>query len=372
MSETSSTIRHDGHASKMPGSAAVSEVPAGSPDSEFVEDSFANMRCDAQKGSRNALSIHRTTRNAKAPMSVESFAVGEGDARMRLDVFLGTRVAGFSRARLQGFVKSGHVRVNGAPARPSLTLRTGDLVGIEIPEVSAPAAAPAQNIPLDILHEDADLLVLNKPAGLVVHPGAGNADGTVVNAVLHHCAGIRIVGGEDRPGIVHRLDKETSGCLLIAKTESAHRFVSAQFADRLVKKSYLALVEGVPRMPHGEIREGIRRHPVQRQKMAVSERGREAVTNYRVLASADGKALVECRPQTGRTHQIRVHLKFLTHPIVGDPLYGRRGTHPRHFLHAWKISLTHPLTGKPVAFTAPVPPDFPEWARAAARFSKPC
>ncbi len=300
-------------------------------------------------------------------MNHESLVVGEDAARMRLDVFLSARIAGFSRARLQGFVKSGHVRVNGAPARPSLTLRPGDTVEIEIPDESAPAAATAQDIPLDILHEDTELLVLNKPAGLVVHPGAGNADGTVVNAILHHCAGIRIVGGEDRPGIVHRLDKETSGCLLVAKTETAHRLISAQFADRLVKKTYLALVEGVPRMPHGEIRAAIRRHAVQRQKMAVGDRGREAITNYRVLAAFEGKALVECRPKTGRTHQIRVHLKHLGHPVVGDPLYGRRGPHPRHFLHAWKISLTHPLTGKPASFTAPVPVEFPEWARTAAR-----
>lgn len=285
---------------------------------------------------------------------------------MRLDHFLGSWITGFSRMRLQGFVRDGHVLVNGTPSRPSQLLRAGDCVGVVIPEESAPAPAPPQDIPLDILHENADYLVLNKPAGLVVHPGAGNADGTVVNAILHHCAGIRMVGGEDRPGIVHRLDKETSGCLLIAKTESAHLHLSAEFAERHVEKTYLALVEGTLRMPHGTIEARIGRHAVHRQKMAVNDRGRDAVTKYRLLASSEGKSLVECRPHTGRTHQIRVHLKHLGHPVVGDPLYGRRGSHNRHFLHAWKIAFKDPAKGKSVSFTAPVPTDFPAWAIEAA------
>jgi 23S rRNA pseudouridine1911/1915/1917 synthase len=299
-------------------------------------------------------------------MSHESRIISREEAGSRLDRFLSSWITGFSRVRLQAFVKDGHVLVNGVPARSSHTLRTEDRVDVEIPEESAPSPVAAQDIPLDILYEDAEFLVLNKSAGLVVHPGAGNADGTVVNAILHHCAGIRIVGGEDRPGIVHRLDKETSGCLLIAKTEPAHRWISEQFAERHVEKTYLALVEGTPRMPHGTIDAPIRRHAVHRQKMAVNDRGRESLTKYRVLAAVEGKALIECHPHTGRTHQIRVHLKHLGHPVVGDPLYGRRGTHSRHFLHAWKISFKHPTTGKTVSFTAPVPADFPEWAIAAA------
>lgn len=297
----------------------------------------------------------------------ESRILTSEEAGVRLDHFLSKWITGFSRVRLQGFVKDGHVLVNGATTRPSHSLRAGDCVEIGIPEESSPAPAPAQDIPLDILHENTEFLVLNKPAGLVVHPGAGNADGTVVNAILHHCAGIRIVGGEDRPGIVHRLDKETSGCLLIAKTESAHRHLSGEFAARHVKKTYLALVEGIPRMPHGTIEAPIGRHAVHRQKMAVLDRGRDSVTQYRLLASSDGKSLLECHPHTGRTHQIRVHLKHLGHPIAGDPLYGRRGSHARHFLHAWKIAFQDPLTGKVVSFTAPVPQDFPEWAVAAAK-----
>ncbi|MEI6278708.1 MAG: RluA family pseudouridine synthase [Verrucomicrobiae bacterium] len=299
-------------------------------------------------------------------MSHESRIAGAEGEGIRLDRFLASWITGFSRVRLQAFVKDGHVLVNGVPARSSHTLRMDDRVDVEIPEESAPSPALAQNIPLDILHEDAEFLVMNKPAGLVVHPGAGNAAGTVVNAILHHCAGIRIVGGEDRPGIVHRLDKETSGCLLIAKTEPAHRWISEQFAERHVEKTYLALVEGIPRMPHGTIEARIGRHAVHRQRMTVSERGRESLTKYRVLATSEGKALVECRPLTGRTHQIRVHLKHLGHPVVGDPLYGRRGTHSRHFLHAWKIAFKHPATGKIVSFTAPVPADFPAWALVAA------
>ena len=269
--------------------------------------------------------------------------------------------------RLQAFIRGGCVHVNGSPTRPSQILRAGDEIRVAVPDEVEPAVARAEDIPLDILHEDAAVLVLNKPAGLVVHPGAGNAEGTLVNALLFHCAGLSVIGGTERPGIVHRLDKETSGCLVVAKTDSAHRSLSAQFADRLIKKTYLALVEGIPRMPHGKIEAAIGRHAVHRQKMAVSERGRASVTGYRVLASFERKALVECQPRTGRTHQIRVHLKHLGHPIVGDPLYGRRGGQPRHFLHAWKLSFTHPESGKPMAFCAPLPADFPEWAVAASK-----
>ena len=300
-------------------------------------------------------------------MNSETWIVGDEGVRLRLDRHLGAMLPAYSRVRLQSFIREGCVLVNGTAARPSQTLRAGDEVRVTVPDEIEPAAAKAQDIALDILHEDQAILVLNKPAGLVVHPGAGNAEGTLVNALLFHCAGLSVIGGAERPGIVHRLDKETSGCLAVAKTDSAHRSLSGQFADRLVQKTYLALVEGIPRMPHGKIEAAIGRHAVQRQKMAVSERGRASVTQYRVLASFEGKTLVECQPRTGRTHQIRVHLKHLGHPIVGDPLYGRRGGHARHFLHAWKISFTHPETGKAMAFCAPLPPDFPEWAVAVSK-----
>lgn len=284
----------------------------------------------------------------------------------RLDVHLGTQLPEFSRVRLQAFIRSGFVLVNGSKSRPSQILREKDELQVSVPVDVEPAPAVAQDIPLEILHEDRGIIVLNKPAGLVVHPGAGNADGTLVNALLHHCAGLSVIGGVERPGIVHRLDKETSGCLIIAKTDSAHSSLSKQFADRLIKKTYLALVEGIPRMPHGTIDAAIGRHAVHRQKMTVSDRGRESVTRYRVMGSSEGKTLMDCQPRTGRTHQIRVHLKHLGHPIVGDPLYGRRGVHQRHFLHAWKIAFTHPETGKSMEFVAPLPSDFPAWAIAAA------
>jgi 23S rRNA pseudouridine1911/1915/1917 synthase len=295
-----------------------------------------------------------------------TFFIAGVDVGERLDRFLVRACPDFSRARLQDFIRDNHTKVNNEEAKPSQVLREGDRIDLILPTETAPSPMAAQDIPLDILFEDETILVINKPAGLVVHPGAGNQDGTVVNAILHHCDGIEVVGGTERPGIVHRLDKETSGCLVIAKSEKGHRLIADEFAARGVEKTYLALVEGVPRMPHGKIEASIGRHKVHRQKMAVDERGREALTLYKVLASQEGKALVECRPRTGRTHQIRVHLKHLGHAVLGDPMYGRRGNHERHFLHAWKITITHPVTMERVSFTAPVPPDFPAWAHDAS------
>ena len=287
-------------------------------------------------------------------------------AGRRLDVFLSAELPELSRSRLQALVRAGDVLLNGLSVRPSQILRDGDRVTVSVPDEPIPSGILAEEIALSILHEDEDLIVLNKPAGLVVHPGAGNATGTVVNALMHHCGGLSLIGGVERPGIVHRLDKETSGCLVIAKTDAAHGALSRQFENRTVEKTYLAVVDGCPRMPHGEIVAAISRHQVHRQKMAVSERGREAITRFRVIASEGSQTLVECRPRTGRTHQIRVHLKHLGHPVIGDPLYGRRGAHTRHLLHAWRILFEHPTTGKRVSFSAPLPSDFPPWTHLAA------
>lgn len=297
--------------------------------------------------------------------TLRHFTASPEDSGMRLDRFLGRECPTISRARLQEFIKAGHVLVNSSQAKPSLPLRSGDLVSLDIPEESAPSPLAPEQIPLDILYEDDALLVLNKPAGLVVHPGAGNREGTLANALLHHCPAVAVAGRTGRPGIVHRLDKETSGCILAVKTEASHLSLSKQFASREIDKTYLALVDGTLRMPHGKIDAPIGRHTIHRQKMAVVERGRDALTSYRLRAAHEGKSLVECHPLTGRTHQIRVHLKHLGHPVTGDPVYGRRGTHTRHFLHAWKIAFTHPLTGKRMAFTAPLSDDFPAWALAA-------
>jgi len=296
-------------------------------------------------------------------MHTHRFETAPESAGERLDRFLASALPELSRARIQALVKGGQATVDGRPAKPSQTLRAGEVVEFHIPAGSEPSPLAAQDIPLQILHEDKFLMVLNKPAGLVTHPGAGNREGTVANAVLHHCGDVPVAGGTDRPGIVHRLDKETSGCLVVAKTEPVQRALSAMFADRAVEKTYLAMVEGKPRHPHGAIDAKIGRHPVHRQKMAIAERGRDAFTAYRVLGSEGSLALIECKPRTGRTHQIRVHLKHLGHPVAGDPVYGRRGKFERHLLHAWKLAFVHPGTGKRVEFTAPPPGDFPEWAR---------
>ena len=279
----------------------------------------------------------------------------------RLDRFVAAHEPELSRSRVQALMRAGHILHNGAPARPSEILRANDEITVDIPDAAPHAELRAEEIPLSILHEDSDLLVLDKPAGLVVHPGAGNATGTLVQALLRHCKDLSGIGGVERPGIVHRLDKETSGCLVIAKNDLAHQSLAAQFADRTIGKTYLAVVEGTLRRGSGVIEAPIGRHRVHRQKMAVvpEEKGREAVTNYRVLASGDGLSLVECVPKTGRTHQIRVHLKHLGHPIAGDPVYGRRGKFERHLLHAWKLAFEHPREGGRLSFTAPVPADFP-------------
>ena len=296
-------------------------------------------------------------------MQTHRFETAPESAGERLDRFLASALPELSRARIQALVKGGQATVDGRPAKPSQALRAGEAVEFHIPAESEPSPLAAQDIPLQILHEDKFLMVLNKPAGLVTHPGAGNREGTVANAVLHHCGDVPVAGGTDRPGIVHRLDKETSGCLVVAKTEPVQRALSAMFADRAVEKTYLAMVEGKPRHPHGAIDAKIGRHPVHRQKMAIAERGRDAFTAYRVLGSEGSLALIECKPRTGRTHQIRVHLKHLGHPVAGDPVYGRRGKFERHLLHAWKLAFVHPGTGKRMWFTAPPPGDFPEWAR---------
>ena len=216
-------------------------------------------------------------------------------------------------------------------------------------------------IPLDILFEDADLIVINKPAGLVVHPGAGHKEHTLVNALLHHCPTLSGIGGKERPGIVHRLDKETSGCLVVAKNDAAHRGLSIQFADRTVEKIYLALVAGKLRRATGVIEEKIGRHPVHRKRMSVATaRGRSARTEYRVVRSNDEFSLIECQLHSGRTHQIRVHLHHLGHPVLGDKVYTSKSAKnfPRQMLHAWKLGFQHPVTKEWKSFEAPLPDEF--------------
>lgn len=291
-------------------------------------------------------------------MITAHFDIAPGQAGGRLDQFLAAQIPELSRSRLQVLIRDGHVTVNHAPAKPGAKLRIGDAVALVEPP-PAPVETRAEEIALNVLFEDDDLIVINKPAGMVVHPAAGNWRGTVVNALLHHCPALSGIGGEQRPGIVHRLDKGTSGCLVAAKNDAAHHALGRQFAGREVAKIYLALASGRFARASGTIEARIGRHPVHRKKMAVAkERGREARTSYRVLGACGGGTLVECTLHTGRTHQIRVHLKHLGHPLLGDEVYGKRAGFSRQMLHAWKLGFDHPRTGQRMNFRAPLPPDF--------------
>ena len=283
----------------------------------------------------------------------------------RLDAYLAAAHPAISRSRWKQLIEAGHVLLNGVAVRKSNTaLSSGSELRCDLPEPE-PVGLVATDIPLAILYEDADLIVLNKPAGLVVHPAPGHAADTLVNALLHHCSDLQGIGGELRPGIVHRLDKDTSGVLVVAKNEAAVAALVAQFSSHSVQKVYLALVWGAPKKPTGTVDLPVGRHPVHRQKMAVTEKGRAAVTHYETLAAGPLASLLRVRIETGRTHQIRVHLAHLGHPVVGDSTYGRaRQGLPaelnvsRQMLHAHVLKIAHPRDGRPLAFTAPPPPDF--------------
>ncbi|MHA3769940.1 RluA family pseudouridine synthase [Verrucomicrobiota bacterium sgz303538] len=293
------------------------------------------------------------------PAARYELEVLSSEAGGRLDQFLVAKLPQFTRSRLQSLIQDQHVTLNGSVTKPGAKVRTGDrIVVVEPPPV--PTGTQAEDIALDVLFEDEDLIVINKPPGMVVHPAAGNWEGTVVNALLHHCQNLSGVGGEQRPGIVHRLDKDTSGCLVAAKNDFAHQELARQFAGREVTKIYLALAAGRFKKASGVIEAAIGRHPVQRKKMTVIEsgRGRDSKTSWRVLKELGEGTLVECTLHTGRTHQIRVHLKHIGHPLLGDEVYGRKGAYPRQMLHAWKLGFIHPRTKQPVHVMAPVPVDF--------------
>jgi 23S rRNA pseudouridine1911/1915/1917 synthase len=286
--------------------------------------------------------------------------VSANEAKLRLDQFLAKRLPEFSRSRLQQLIRDGFVRFNNSTSRPRQIVSAGDRIDLTEPPLEKIETLP-EPIPLEILFEDDDLIVINKPAGLVVHPGAGHREHTLVNAVLNHCATLSGIGGKERPGIVHRLDKETSGCVVVAKNDATHRDLSKQFAARTVEKIYLALVAGKLRKPAGVIEERIGRHPVDRKRMsATTLRGRAARTEYRVVRSSDQASLIECRLHSGRTHQIRVHLHHLGHPVLGDKVYAPRlaKDFPRQMLHAWKLGFRHPRTEEWKNFEAPLPDDF--------------
>lgn len=278
----------------------------------------------------------------------------------RLDRFLSSQLPEFSRTRLQGLITEGFVRVNGlAVTKNGHKILAGDRIEVRIPP-AAPTTLIPESIPLDVLFENSDVVVINKPAGMVVHPAAGHDRGTLVHALLGHLPDLEGIGGEERPGIVHRLDKETSGLMIVARNERAHRYLQDQFRLRRVEKTYLALVDGRPPTPSGRIEAPIGRDPIQRKRMAILPpgKGREAISEYHTLETFPAHTLLEVHPLTGRTHQIRLHMAFLGCPIVGDTVYGRKKpTLPisRHFLHAFRLKIILPGETSPRTFEAPLP-----------------
>jgi 23S rRNA pseudouridine1911/1915/1917 synthase len=293
--------------------------------------------------------------------------VALSDAGKRLDSFLHERLPDYSRSRLQSWIKEHRALVNGSPVRASHTLRGGEHIEVS-PADLPPLRAEPEELPLKVLYEDSDVIVIDKPAGMVVHAGAGHHQGTLVNALLHHFGKLSEVGGDLRPGIVHRLDKETSGVLVVARTDQAHQSLAHQFQSRSIQKHYIALVHGAMVSPHGVIRSPIARDPVRRTRMTTRiETGRSAWTEYRVSEQLPRFSLLDVKIGTGRTHQIRVHLSSIRHPIVGDTLYGAPRTIAgipapgRFFLHAHRLSFSSPSAGNLIEVSSPLPPDLSEW-----------
>ena len=279
------------------------------------------------------------------------------DSGERLDRFLADRCADLSRSRIKRLIVDGEVTVDGRPRSAGFRLRAGQSVVIQVPD-AAPSHMRPQAIPISVVYEDEHLLAVDKPAGMPVHPGAGHPDSTLLNALLGLDSGIGAVGGTSRPGLVHRLDKDTSGLVLVARTEQAHERLSAQFKDRTIQKGYLALVAGHPDPAEAIIDAPIGRDTSDRKKMAIVDDGREASTLYRTLRSYRDCSLIDVRPKTGRTHQIRVHFASIGHPIIGDETYGRADSRiDRHFLHAAYLEFEHPATGVRQEVESPLPQD---------------
>jgi 23S rRNA pseudouridine1911/1915/1917 synthase len=268
-----------------------------------------------------------------------------------------------TRARVQKLIGDGRVLVGGERAKASLHVEAGQLVTVDVPP-AVEATAVAEDIALDVIFEDADMLVVNKPPGMTVHPSPGHTSSTLVNAILAHCDDLSGIGGVLRPGIVHRLDRDTSGVIVVAKNDAAHNALAKQLKERSVEKTYVALVEGTPHPMEGAIDAPIARDPRNRQRMAIVDRGRASVTAYSVIERFDGMSLVEARPKTGRTHQIRVHFAAIGHPIIGDRVYGKASSVVgRQFLHARRIVFAHPRTGARVEFEAALPADLEDALR---------
>ncbi|MBI3755647.1 MAG: RluA family pseudouridine synthase [Deltaproteobacteria bacterium] len=300
-----------------------------------------------------------------------TFTASSSDANIRLDIFLSQKLPDLTRSRIKNLIEDGQASLNNKPAKAGAKIKAGDQIGITVP-APQPIKAEPEKIPLDVLYEDRHIIVINKPHGLAVHPGAGRAKGTLVNALLYHCKDLSGIGGALRPGIVHRIDKDTSGVLVVAKTDKSHQFLAKQFKEHSIKRKYLALVWGVVKNDEGTIDLPIGRHISERKKMSVrTSRGRRAVTHYKVIKRFDGLTLMEAMLETGRTHQIRVHLSAIHHPVAGDPVYGKinmpSGLSPkltmllknlkRQALHAQTLGIIHPETQKYMEWTAPLPDD---------------
>lgn len=292
------------------------------------------------------------------------FTVEAGTAE-RFDAYLAQRVGGLSRARVQKLIRAGDALVNGEETKPSVIVREGDVISTNVPDPE-PIAAQPEDIPLDILYEDSDIIVVNKAAGMVTHPAPGSWDGTLVNALLNHCTDLSGVNGSLRPGIVHRLDKDTTGIIVAAKNDAAHLSLAGQIERREMRKEYVALVYGHFPEHEGEIRTNLARSRRDYRKMVVAPVGREAITHFETMEELDGVSLMRILLETGRTHQIRVHMQSRGHAVVGDPLYGpEKGflAGSGQLLHARRLTLKHPGTGEQMTFTAPVPPRFEEALR---------
>ena len=285
----------------------------------------------------------------------------EESKNQRLDAFLASSLDGLTRSQATRLIESGEVAVNGRAVSNSYTLAGGEDIAVTLPEPEPVEAVP-QDIPLDVVYEDADVIVVNKPSGMVVHPAPGHPDGTLVNALLYHCAGtLSGVGGALRPGIVHRIDRDTSGLIIAAKNDAAHQYLSAQLADHTLARTYECIVVGALREDRGTVDAPIARHPTDRKRMAVVAGGREAVTHWEVIARYPGYTHVRCRLETGRTHQIRVHMAYIGHPILGDTVYGAKKEVPGltgQCLHAVGLRFLHPRTHEVVELSCPLPEEF--------------
>ena len=294
-------------------------------------------------------------------METRTLKAAAEDAGIRLDAFLAGQLADVTRSAAARLIEGGFVTVDGRAAGKSARLQGSETVCVHLPEAEEPEARP-EDIPLDVVYEDRDVIVVNKPVGMVVHPAPGHPDGTLVNALLHHCAGsLSGVGGQLRPGIVHRIDRDTSGLIIAAKNDAAHAFLAAQLADHTLARTYECLAAGNFREDRGTVDAPIGRHRTDRKKMAVVPDGRRAVTHWEVIARYRGVTHLRCRLETGRTHQIRVHLAYIGHPILGDTVYGAKKPVPGltgQCLHATGLEFIHPATGEKVSLTCPLPEEF--------------